>query len=99
MPDSAVLTFTDPDAYLLALRDVQAQGAITGRGKFRAVLTRVDFHGLSVHVGEEPLPRVASSALDPKLSGIVFATNPAHPLADNSALELRPSVMIYDSCG
>jgi hypothetical protein len=25
MPDSAVLTFTDPDAYHAALRDVQAE--------------------------------------------------------------------------
>src|SRR5260370_11059345 len=99
MPDSAVLTFTDPDAYLVALRDVQAQGAITGRGKFRAELTRVDFHRLSVHRGEETLPRVASSALDPKLYGIVFATNPAQPSAYISGLELSPGDIIVHRVG
>ena len=61
MPSSAVLTFTDLDVYHAALRDVQAQGVVTAGGQFRAELTRVDFDRLSVHRGEETLPRVVDS--------------------------------------
>ena len=36
MPDSAVRTFTDPDAYHAALRYAQAQGVVTARGSSTA---------------------------------------------------------------
>jgi AraC-like DNA-binding protein len=99
MPDSAVVTFTDLDAYHAALRDVQAQGAVTARGKFHAELTRVDLHRLSVHRGEETLPRVANSAVDPKLYAIIFATNPSQPSVYISGLELSPADIIVHRVG
>jgi AraC-like DNA-binding protein len=99
MPSSAVLTFTDPDAFHAALRDVQAQGVITARGTFRAELTRIDLGRLSVHRGEETLPRVANSALDPKFYGTIFATNPTQPSLHISGLELSPGDMIVHSVG
>jgi AraC-like DNA-binding protein len=99
MPSSAVLTFTDPDAYHGALRDAQAQGVVTARGKFHAELTRVDLHRLSVHRGQETLPRVANSAIDPKLYGIVFATSPTQPSVYVSGLELSPPDVIVFRVG
>jgi hypothetical protein len=72
MPDSAVLTFTDPDAYHAAIRDAQAQSVVTARGKFRAELVRVGLHRLGVLRGEETLPRVTNSAVDPKLHAIIL---------------------------
>jgi hypothetical protein len=99
MPDSAVLTFTDPDAYYAAIRDAQAQGVVTGRGKFRAELTRVDFHRLSIHRGEESLPRIANSAINPKLYAIIFATNPSQPSVYVSGLELSPADIIVHRVG
>jgi len=99
MPVSAVLTFTDLDAYHAALRGAQAQGVVTARGKFRAELTRVDLHRLSVHRGEETLPRVSNSALDPKLYGIILATNPTQPSVFVSGLELSPADIIVHRSG
>jgi hypothetical protein len=55
MPDSAVRTFTDPDAYNAALRDVQAQGVVTGRGNFRAELATVRLDRLSLQRTQESL--------------------------------------------
>lgn len=98
MPDSAVLTFTDPDAYHAALR-TQAQFIVPARGNFRAELTRVDLHRLSVHRGEETLPRVANYVIDPKLYAIVFATNPSQPSAYISGLELSPTDIIVHRVG
>jgi AraC-like DNA-binding protein len=99
MPDSAVLTFSDLDAYHGALRDAQAQGVVTARGKFHAQLTRVDFDRLSVHRGEESFSRVANSAIDPKLYAIVFATDLAQPPLHISGLELSPADMIVHRIG
>jgi hypothetical protein len=45
MPSSTVHTFTEPDAYHAAIRARRVHGVITGRGQFRAELTRVDFDG------------------------------------------------------
>jgi hypothetical protein len=48
MPDSALATFTDPDAYRAALRDVRAQGVVTARGNFHAELATVRLDRLSL---------------------------------------------------
>ena len=77
MPGSAVRTYTDPDAYQAAIRDAQAEGVITGRGKFRAESTTIRLDRLSLQRCEETLPRTVYSAVDSKLFGIIFATSPA----------------------
>jgi hypothetical protein len=46
MPSSATRTFTDPDSYFAGIRNLQIDGVITGRGKFRAESTRIDLHRL-----------------------------------------------------
>ena len=76
MPDSAVATFTDPDAYHAAIRDVQAQGVVSGRGDFRADFATIRLDRLSLQRAKETLPRVTYSAVDPKQFGIVFVTHP-----------------------
>jgi len=45
MPESAVLTFTDPDAYHAAIRARHIDGVVTGRGDFHADLTRIRTSG------------------------------------------------------
>jgi AraC-like DNA-binding protein len=99
MPASAVLSFTDPDAYHAALRDVQADGVVTARGSFRAELTRIDLDRLSVHRAEETLPRVVNSAVDPKLYSIIFATDPSQAPVHISGLELSPAEVIVHRVG
>jgi AraC-like DNA-binding protein len=99
MPDSEVMTFTDPDAYLATFRYAQAQGIVTARGKFRAELTRVNLHRLSVHRCEETLPRVANSAVDPKRYAMAFAINPNQPPVYVSGLELSPADIVVHRVG
>jgi len=99
MPASAVRAFTDPDAYHAALRYVQAQGIVTARGDFRAELTRIDLHLLSMCRGEETLPRIVDSAVDPKWYGIGFATNPSQPSLYLSGQELSPADIIVFGVG
>src|SRR5205085_820151 len=46
MPSSAVLRFTDPDAYYAAIRTAEVKGVVTTRGDYRAELTRIELHRL-----------------------------------------------------
>jgi hypothetical protein len=57
MPESSVRTFTDPDAYQAAFRDMQAESVVTGRGNFRAEFATVRLDRLSLQRGVETLPR------------------------------------------
>lgn len=79
MPSSAVRTFTEPDAFHAAIRDVHAEGVVSGRGNFHAEWTSIRLNRLSIQRGEEGLARVSYSAIDPELSGIVFATFRVRP--------------------
>ena len=36
MPDSEVMTFTDPDAFYANMRRERVEGVVTGRGEYRA---------------------------------------------------------------
>jgi hypothetical protein len=98
MPDSAVRTFTDPDAYNAALRDVQAQGVVTGRGNFRAELATVRLDRLSLQRTQESLPRTTYSAVNPKLFGIIFPIYAGHPIHING-LEMSQSDIIVFRAG
>jgi hypothetical protein len=56
MPSSAVLTFTDADAFHAAIRGADVEGVVTAPGKFHGKLTRVDFDRLWMQRGDESLP-------------------------------------------
>jgi hypothetical protein len=73
MPSSEVRTFTDLDVYLASLPAPHVKGVLTGRGIFRAALTQINFHRVSVARGEESLPRAVSLMTSPlrgRFSGI-----------------------------
>jgi hypothetical protein len=58
MPDSTVMTFTDPDAYHANIRRRQVvEGVVTARGEYRAELTRTDLDRLWIQRGDETLAR------------------------------------------
>ena len=78
MPDSAVLTFTDPDVYHAAIRNAQVEGVVTARGNFRAELTRIDLHRLWMLRGEESLARVYNVAIGSR-AAIFFAIDRNSP--------------------
>jgi len=98
MPDSAVLTFTDPDAYHASRHYAHAEGVVTTRGNFRAEFTTIRLDRLSLGRNEETLPRIVYSAIDPKMFGIVFAIYP-HQQASVNGLELSQSDIIVFRAG
>jgi AraC-like DNA-binding protein len=98
MPDSAVRTFTDPDAYHAAIRYTHAEDVVTGRGKFRAESTTIRLDRLSLRRSEENLARTAYSAIDAKMFGIVFGTYPGQQIHVNG-LECSPADVIVFRAG
>ena len=100
MFESTVLTFTDLDAYHASIRGVaHVDGIVTTRGDFRAKWTGIQLERLSLQSSEETLPRVANNAIDPKIYGIVFATNLDQPSAFLKGLELAPSDLVILGVG
>lgn len=94
MPSSTVRTFTDSDAYHAAIRDAHAEGIVTGRGVFRAELTKVGLARISLQRGKT-LPRVAYSAVDAKICGIVFLVSPDPPASVNGVESSFGDIVIY----
>jgi AraC-like DNA-binding protein len=95
MADSAVRTFTDPDAYHAAIRDAHAEGVVTGRGSFRAEHATVRLDRLSLQRSVETLPRTAYSAVDPRMFGIVFGTSPGQQAYVNGLELLQGDIIVF----
>jgi hypothetical protein len=76
---SIVRTFTDPDAYFAEIRNLQAAGLVTQRGRFRAELTYIDLHGLWMHRFNEDLSQIIRVTPCGKQAQIIFATDPDQP--------------------
>src|ERR1700720_329359 len=95
MPDSAVLSFTDPDAFRAAFQGSDVEGVVTGLGNFHAELTRVDLRRLWMSRGDESLPRVlnvAATALE--RTAIVFPTQQNQPEMHLSGMALSSGEII-----
>ena len=100
MPESAVATFTDPDAYHANIRRTQVvEGVVTARGEYRAELTRTDLHRLWVQRGDETLARVLNFAPSGERVPILFATDQRQAAMHFSGLELSPDEIIVIGYG
>src|SRR5438128_517838 len=98
MPDSSVLTFTDPDAYHAAIRAQRVEGALTARGMFHAELTRIDFDRLLMQRADENLPRVLNISTRPDRAVIIFATDQDQSTIQVSGMSLSSGQIIaWDS--
>ena len=88
MPSSAVLTFTNPEAYFGGIRNLQIDGLVVQRGKFRAELTRIDLHRLFMCGFKETLPRVMKVTPSAQRAGILFSTDPNQPTMLTNGIEI-----------
>jgi AraC-like DNA-binding protein len=100
MPSSAVHTFTDPDAYVAAVRGTDVEVTILGRGRFTAKLTRVDMHRLWTQRFSDNLPRVSHSAMSGMKGRAVvqFRTAPGPSLVWGCS-EMHPTNIVRHSEG
>jgi AraC-like DNA-binding protein len=99
VPDSEVITFTDPDAYHANFRRSRVEGVVIGRGEYRAEMTRVDLHRLLMHRGDESLPRILNLSPSEERAPIVFATNQNQPAMHFDGGELQQHEIIVVGSG
>ncbi len=99
MPDSAVLSFTDPDAFHANLRRPRVEGIVTGRGEYRAELTRIDLHRLWMQHGDESLPRVLDLSPSRERPAIVLGTSQKQPAMHLDGRELPQHEIIVVGSG
>src|SRR6266700_3023491 len=99
MPASEVRAFTDLDVYLASLPALDVRGVLTGRGSFRAELTQINFHRVSVTHGEESLPRVVSVMTSPLRASFFSATGPCQPEMYLNGMALSHSEIIAWNLG
>jgi len=98
MASNTVRTFTDPDAYHAAIRNTKAEGIVTARGEFSAELTNIWLDRVFVQSGNESLPRVAYSTIDPTWLAIAFATSLDQQISVNG-LELPQGEIVVFRAG
>jgi AraC-like DNA-binding protein len=100
MPDSAVMTFTDPDVYHANIRRTQVvEGVVTVRGEYRAELTRTDLHRLWMQRADETLARVLNFTPSGERVPILFATDQHQAAMHFSGLELSTDEIIVIGFG
>jgi len=88
MPSSAVRTFTDPDAYFSAIRNLQIEGLVVRPGEFHAESTRIDLHRLFMCRFDENLPRIMKVTPSGMRAGILFVTDPGQPAMLANGIEI-----------
>ena len=94
-----VATFTDPCAYQDAVGSAQVEVLITARGDFRAELTRIDLHKLSLQIGRETLPRVGQGAIKSGRTAIYFLVGTDQAAGVHCGAELSPDEIIVNAAG
>jgi AraC-like DNA-binding protein len=99
MLESTVSTFTDPCAYQDAVRSAQVEVLITARGEFRAELTRIDLHKLSLQIGRETLPRVGRGATNARRTAIYFLIGMDQAVGVHCGAEFSPGEIVVNAAG
>ena len=74
MSSSFVLATTDVDEFRAAVRPVNRDMTITGRGQFSASVTRIEAHNLWMQRSRECLPRAWEVAIPATRTAILFGT-------------------------
>ena len=99
MPWSTVTTFTDPCAYQEAVRSAQVDVLVTAGGDFRAELTHIDLHQISIQSGRETLPRTGRGAMNAKRTAIYFLTGADQEPGRHNGVEFSPGQIIINPAG
>jgi AraC-like DNA-binding protein len=98
MPSSSVRSFSDPDDYAAAIRQVKVSLTLTGRGDFAARLHRIDLHRLWMQRFSESLPRISRAEIFGERGVISFRTQ-AGPALSWGGTDLPPGAILRHTEG
>jgi AraC-like DNA-binding protein len=98
MIECGTTTFVSPDGYETAVPGATADLVLTGRGDFKARLTWLKLHELSIFRAREDLARIAYLSLSPAQTFVSFPIGSGTPLLW-SGLELRRGDIVFHARG
>lgn len=99
MPSGTFLSFVEPHQYQQRIRPADAQIIPTTRGKFRATLSQVNLHHLTLQHGWQNLPTVARSALHQGRASIMFLAGSVQSTVRIDGIDLVPDVLALGAPG
>jgi AraC-like DNA-binding protein len=99
MPSGALLSFAEPYQYQERIRPAEVQIIPTARGDFRATLSQVDLHHLTLQRGWQSLPTVVRAALHRSRASIMFHTGGAQPAVRIDGIDLLPDILAQGAPG
>ncbi len=98
MPDSSVLTFSDPYEYQRSIRAASVQLVVAEPGTYWAKLTRMDLHRVWMQRSQESLARAWYSTTAESRRIIYFLTDDQQAPVRISGIEVPPDrIMVYSS--
>jgi AraC-like DNA-binding protein len=96
MPDSEVLTLTDPYEHQQLIHNAEVKLLVTSPGEYRAEMARIYLPRLQMHRSHDALPRIFHSVLTSKRRIIFFLSDKEQAPMMHSGRELLPDqIMIY----
>jgi len=98
MPESRVYAFTEPSDYEASIGEARIELLVTGRGQFRAALTRAELGQLHLLRSQEDLASIAYIALEPDLVFVAFPTG-FDPPPVWGGRELQPGEIVFHGRG
>jgi AraC-like DNA-binding protein len=98
VPGDGAYAFTDPDEYEASVRDARIELVVTGRGQFRATLTRAEFSQLHLSRSREVLASITYVALKPDLVFVAFPTR-FDPPPIWGGRQLQPGEIVFHGLG
>jgi len=97
MLDSAVLQFSDPFEHQAAIINSDNELLVTGRGDYRANLTRIRLHHLVMQRGQQMLSHVTSGALSSSRRAIFFLDTVDQPAIFHSGKQIERDQILFFS--
>ncbi len=98
MPGFGADAFTDPDDYEASFGDARVELVVTGRGQFRAAVSRAQFSQLHLTRSKEDLASIAYIALRPDLVFVAFPTS-FDPPPVWGGRQLQPGEIVFHGLG
>src|SRR4051812_17445599 len=95
MPQTTILTSTDPYEHQKSIRAAAVNIFISSPGEYRAEVARIDLHKLWMQRCQETLPRIAHAANIPSRNAIFFLTDAEQASMHHTGMELKPGEIMF----
>jgi AraC-like DNA-binding protein len=96
MISSSVAVFNDTLPYQAALQGAQVELFPTGKGEFRAELTKIKLQRLWMQRGRENLPRIWVASVSPDRAAVGFLADADQPAVRHRGADVAPGEIIVD---